>query len=70
LLAICQVTKEFSKEHKYNVGESLNKKIELFTLIYRANTKLQKADVLQMARDKKIYSFADMCNERYEANKS
>jgi len=34
------------------VGESLKKEtIELLTLIYRANTRYQKADVLQMARE-------------------
>jgi len=52
LLAIFQFTKEFSKEYKYTVGESLKKEtIELLTLIYRANTRHQKADVLQMARE-------------------
>jgi len=52
LLAIFQFTKEFSKEYKYTVGESLKKKTtELLTLIYRANTRHQKADVLQIARE-------------------
>jgi hypothetical protein len=52
LLDIFQFTKEFSKEYKYTVGESLKKEtIELLTLIYRANTRHQKADVLQMARE-------------------
>ena len=52
LLAIFQFTKEFSKEYKYTVGESLKKEtIELLTLIYRANTRNQKSDVLQMARE-------------------
>lgn len=52
LLAIFQFTKEFSKEYKYTVGESLKKEtIELLTLIYRANTRHQKADVLQIARE-------------------
>ena len=51
-MAIFQFTKEFSKEYKYTVGESLKKEtIELLTLIYRANTRPQKADVLQMARE-------------------
>ena len=44
LLAIFQFTKDFSKEYKYTVGESLKKEtIELLTLIYRANTRHQKA---------------------------
>ena len=52
LLAIFQFTKQFCKEYKYTVGESLKKEtIELLTLIYRANTRHQKADVLQMARE-------------------
>src|SRR5574344_1328278 len=52
LLAIFQFTKEFSKEYKYTVGESLKKEtIELLTLIYRVNTRYQKSDVLQMARE-------------------
>jgi len=47
-LAIFQFTREFSKEYKYTVGEKLKKeKIELLTLIYRANTRYQKADLLQ-----------------------
>jgi len=52
LLAIFQFTKEFSREYKYTVGESLKKEtIELLTLIYRANTRHQKTDVLQIARE-------------------
>jgi len=51
LLAIFNFTKEFSKEYKYTVGESLKKEtIEFITLIYQANTRNQKADVLQMAQ--------------------
>jgi len=35
LLAIFRFTKDFVKEHKYTVGESLKKEtIELLTLIY------------------------------------
>lgn len=52
LLAIFQFTRDFSREYKYTVGESLKKEtIDLLTLIYRANTKYNKADVLQMARE-------------------
>ncbi len=52
LLAIFQFTKYFTKEYKYTVGESLKKEtIDLLTLIYRANTRYQKNDVLQMARE-------------------
>jgi hypothetical protein len=39
LIEIFQFTKEFSKDYKYTVGESLKKEtIELLTLIYRANS--------------------------------
>jgi len=52
LLGIFQFTKDFNKEYKYTVGESLKKEtISLLTLIYRANTRHQKEDVLQMARE-------------------
>jgi hypothetical protein len=52
LLAIFQFTKDFSKEYKYTVGESLKKEtIELLTLIYRANTRHKKTDILQTARE-------------------
>ena len=37
LLEIFQFTKDFNKEYKYTVGESLKKEtIELLTLIFRA----------------------------------
>jgi hypothetical protein len=52
LLAIFQFTKNFTKEYKYTVVESLKKEtIELPTQICRANTRHQKEDVLQMARE-------------------
>ena len=52
LLAIFQFTKEFGKEYKYTVGESLKKEtIDLLTLIYRANTRHDKEDVLKTARE-------------------
>ena len=52
LLAIFQFTKNFAKEYKYTVGESLKKEtMELLLLIYRANSKRDKFDVLQAARE-------------------
>jgi len=52
LLAIFQFTKNFSKEYKYTVGESLKKEtVALITLIYRANSVERKAEVLQLARE-------------------
>jgi hypothetical protein len=43
---------ECSKEFKYTVGESLKKEtIELLTLIYRTNSRYEKNEVLQTARE-------------------
>ena len=53
LMEIFNFTKEFSKEYKYTVGESLKKEtIELLTLIYRANSRTDKQQVLQEARER------------------
>ena len=53
LFEIFQLTKDFSKEFKYTVGESLKKEtIELLTLIFRANSKTDKQLVLQEARER------------------
>jgi uncharacterized protein YigA (DUF484 family) len=53
LLAIFLFTKEFKKEFKYTVGESLKKEtLELIMLIYRANSKQDKLETLQSAREK------------------
>lgn len=52
LLEIFKFTKEFSREYKYTVGESLKKEtLELITLIYRANSKTEKWQTLQEARE-------------------
>lgn len=53
LLEIFNFTKNFAKEYKYTIGESLKKEtVELITLIYRANSKKNKFDVLQIARER------------------
>ena len=53
LVAIFLFTKEFKREFKYTVGESLKKEtLELITLIYRANSKKEKRETLQSAREK------------------
>ena len=53
LLKIFQFTKEFSKDFKYTIGESMKKEtIELLTLIYRANSRTDKQAVLQEARER------------------
>ena len=45
--------KNFSREFKYTVGESLKKEtLELITLIYRANSRKDKFQVLQEARER------------------
>jgi len=52
LLEIFQFTKNFQKEFKYTVGESIKKDtVELLTLIFRANSRQDKEQVLQEARE-------------------
>jgi hypothetical protein len=52
LLAIFEFTRDFNKEYKYTVGESIKKEtINLLTLIYRANSREDKNAVLQEARE-------------------
>ena len=56
--AIFQSTKDFNKEYKYTVGESLKKEtIELITRIYRANSRTDKVETLQTARENVIEPF-------------
>ena len=52
LLEIFRFTKNFSREYKYTVGENLkNETMELMTLIYRANSRKDKLEILQRARE-------------------
>lgn len=52
LLEMFRFTKDFTKEYKYTVGESLKKEtIELIILIYRANSRRDKLETLQTARE-------------------
>jgi hypothetical protein len=52
LIEIFKFTKNFSKEFKYTVGESLKKQtIDLMVLIFRANSRKDKRAVLQEARE-------------------
>ena len=47
LLEMFVFTKDFNKEYKYTVGESLKKEtIELITLIYRANSRSDRVAVI------------------------
>ena len=52
LLSIFQFTSDLNRAHKYTVSRSLKEDtIELLTLIYRANSKYRKAEILQTARE-------------------
>ncbi len=53
LLEIFKLTKNFSKDYKYTIGESLkNETMGLITHIYRANSTTKKVDIIQTAREK------------------
>ena len=53
LLEIFRFTKEFNREFKYTVGESLKREtLDLITLIYLANSKQEKRETIQLAREK------------------
>ena len=53
LVEMFRFTKNFRREYKYTVGESLKKeKLALITLIYRANSRKDKYAVLQEARER------------------
>jgi hypothetical protein len=52
LVEIFQFTQNFSREFKYTLGERLkNETIDMITNIYRANTRQNKFDTLQKARE-------------------
>jgi hypothetical protein len=52
LLAIYQMVKHFAREYKYTLGENLkNQAVELLTLIYRANSRQDKVEIIQSARE-------------------
>ena len=63
LLEIFRFTKEFNREFKYTVGESLKKEtLELITLIYRANSAREKRETIQLAREYVVKAFyTKMC---------
>ena len=70
LVAIFSFTKDFKKEYKYTVGESLKKEtIELLTLIYRANVKRVKISITRSQRAHRGNTFIYSFNEGYAANK-
>ena len=52
LLAIFQLTKNFSREYKYTIGQDLKKvATEMILNIYRANSVYNKKDIIQNARE-------------------
>jgi len=52
LLSIYQMVKHFSREYKYTLGENLkNQTVELLTLIYRANSRQDKVEIIQSAHE-------------------
>ena len=52
LLETYMFTRNFTKEYKYTIGETLKKEtVNLLTLIFRANSKKDKFKTLQEARE-------------------
>ena len=52
LLAIFQLTKNFSREYKYSIGQDLKKiTTEMILNIYRANSTMSKKDIIQNGRE-------------------
>ena len=52
LVELFRFTKDFSREYKYTIGESIKKEIlEMIRNIYRANSTQSKKDILQSARE-------------------
>jgi len=52
LLAIFLLTKNFSREYKYTIGEDLKKTAaEMILNIYRANSVAAKKEIIQKARE-------------------
>jgi hypothetical protein len=51
-VTIFEYTKNFTKEYKYTVGEKLkNETLEMMVNVYRANTRKDKTELLQTARE-------------------
>ncbi len=52
-LEIFRFVKEFNREYKYTIGESLKKEaLKLIILIYKANSREDKRDVLREGRER------------------
>ncbi len=53
ILELFKVIKEFNKEYKYTLGESIKKEaMEMITDIYRANASFSKKPHIEKAREK------------------
>lgn len=53
VLEMFKVIKDFNREYKYTLGESIKKEaIEMITYIYRANSSFSKELYLEKAREK------------------
>ena len=52
LVELFRFTKDFSREYKYTLGESIKKEIiEMIRNIYRANSSYSKGTIIQSARE-------------------
>ena len=52
LLELFRFAKDFNREYKYTLGESIKKEIvEMITNIYRANSSYSKEKIIQSARE-------------------
>ena len=52
LVDLFRLTKDFNREYKYTLGESIKKEIvEMITNIYRANSSYSKEKIIQSARE-------------------
>mgnify|MGYP001460035942 CR=1 FL=1 len=52
LVELFRFTKDFNREYKYTLGESIKKEtIEMITNIYRANSVYSKEKIIQSARE-------------------
>ena len=50
LILIFRITKDFSREYKYTIGQEVKKEsIEMITNIYRANSRVDKKELIQKA---------------------
>lgn len=53
VLEIFRVSREFQKEYKYTVGERIKTDaLELMALVFRANSRRDRSEVLQGARER------------------